>query len=763
MNKAITDGLVFTPRKFANGLDVWSSQDGTPGSDMYHGSPNAVFVAADQDFGGALELHKTAAVQRLRYMGQTTILPGCYLRITAKVKAVSGNLATVRIAGWAGDASNNHVAGLVETGPEVTLTAYGEVVTVSAIVGTGARNGVDMQWGSAPVYGHFGLDLTGPTGGVVRIDDIEIEDITSAFLRDMMDWVDVKDFGAIGDGVTNDQPAFEAADAAANGRRVLVSEGTFFLANHVTFDNPVRFEGTVTMPADRRLILSKNFDLPTYVNAFDDEQLALEKALQALLNFSDHESLDMGGRRVELSRPINVHGAVGNKNSFAVRRVLRNGQLNAVAGSGWDTDVVTSAGTYSVSSPRTLTGVANVANIAIGSLVTGNGVGREVYVRSKNVGANTITLSLSLYDAVGTQNYTFSRFKYILDFSGFTALSHFHMDNIEFFCNGVASAVMLPPDGLLTKIRDCSFIKPKDRAITSIGEGCQGLQVDRNQFSSNEQSMRAQDRTSIVLNVNINDPKIRDNQVHRFAHFAILAGRGNIVSGNHWFQGDEESNALRTTGILFTGKNVRSIVTGNYIDNSFVEMSNEHDAEPNHVSGFTFGGLTIVGNTFVSINVAPWFKWIVITPYGTGHSLQGFHVTGNTIRALNGSVDRIEGVDTSFATLNFGAMRNVTFESNTFNNVTAWSISPVTVDHNEASDQNIWTIDFAPHLPFGGWARTVTAVVADGMIRDAANARVDAMPYTIKQIGADRDQVRLNWPVACRGRVQVTARVDNPT
>ena len=40
----------------------------------------------------------------------------------------------------------------------------------------------------------------------MRIDDIEVEDITSAFNRTMMDWVDVRDFGAVGDGVTDDQP-----------------------------------------------------------------------------------------------------------------------------------------------------------------------------------------------------------------------------------------------------------------------------------------------------------------------------------------------------------------------------------------------------------------------------------------------------------------------------------------------------------------------------------------------------------------------------
>ena len=53
----------------------------------------------------------------------------------------------------------------------------------------------------------------------------------------------------------------------------------------------------------------------------------------------------------------------------------------------WDDTVVTSQATYTTSDSKRLTGVTNVANIEIGSLVTGAGVGREVYVKSKNVGA----------------------------------------------------------------------------------------------------------------------------------------------------------------------------------------------------------------------------------------------------------------------------------------------------------------------------------------------------------------------------------------
>ncbi|WP_336470008.1 hypothetical protein [Candidatus Halocynthiibacter alkanivorans] len=117
MNKAITDGLVFMPPAFALGLTQWSSEDGTPGSATWDGAGNAALVPADTDFAGALEIQKNDSITSLRYMGETTVLPGCYLQVTARVKAVSGNLPSVRIAAWAGDVANANVPGVVQTGP----------------------------------------------------------------------------------------------------------------------------------------------------------------------------------------------------------------------------------------------------------------------------------------------------------------------------------------------------------------------------------------------------------------------------------------------------------------------------------------------------------------------------------------------------------------------------------------------------------------------------------------------------------------------
>ena len=346
---------------------------------------NAALVAADADFGDCLEIFKTDTVTKLRYMGQTPIRPGLYLRVSARIKVLSGLLPNVRIAAWAGNVSNANVSGVPQTGAETTMTDYGDVVTVSAIIGTGSRMGVDMPWGDAATYGHLGLDLTGPNGGQVRIENISIEDVTSIFHRSMMDWVDVRDFGAMGDGTTDDRDAFFAADAAAAGRSVLVPSGTYYIASNLTMNSPVRFEGTLTMPDGARLALNENFDLNGYAAAFGDEVLGLKKGLQQLFNQSDHEAFDLCGRRVILDEPLDVQAAVGNRNTYANRRVIRNGQLSAATSTGWEDEVTTRSATWQASNPLELTGVSNVADIPIGALVTGPvGVGREVYVVGKN-------------------------------------------------------------------------------------------------------------------------------------------------------------------------------------------------------------------------------------------------------------------------------------------------------------------------------------------------------------------------------------------
>lgn len=743
------------PPAFSAGLNVWSSEDGTPGSETYDGAVNAAYVPADADFAGCLELLKNQATQRLRYMGQTPLQPGCYLQIKARVKAMSGALPNVRIAAWAGDGTESHVPGLVEVGPTVALTSYGEVVEVTAIIGSGNRGGVDMAWGTTPIYAHIGLDLTGATGGVVRIDDIEVVDLTSAFHRDMMAMVDVRDYGAVGDGTTDDTAAFEAANAAANGRTVLVSAGTYLLSGGMVFTERVRFEGTVTMPREAIFSLTKNFDLPAYIDAFGNEQLAFEKAFQSLLNSAEHESLDCGGRKITITEPMDMQALVPNRDSYAQRRNIINAQFYVSGDSAWEDDVATSSGTYSTSNARVLTNVTNVANVQVGSLVTGNGVGREVYVKSKNNATQEIELSAPLYDAVGTQTYTFTRFKYIMDFSGFSKLQRFSLSHVELLCNSKASGILLPPAGVIFHVRDSWITRPKDRGITSHGEGCQGMLIDRCQFLTDEADERAQDRSTIVLNTNANDVKLRNNRATQFRHFAVLGGSNNMVIGNHFFQGDSEPDGVRTAGIVVCSGYCSTTIADNYVDNCSIEWTNERDATPDFSSGFSFAALSIDNNVFLSGDVASWFGYLVVKPYGAGHFIGGLSVTGNKFRSVDGAIDRVDRVDESFASLDMSKGKNILVDGNTFHQITTPIYNPLMVTHDQNSAASSWTVQTGGQLPFGGQARSVQSVVTTDRLRTSANQTRWAVPYVDLQQGSNGDQIRLNWQEPLTGGVAV--------
>lgn len=751
----------FTPAPYSEGLEAYSNGNGTPGSPSYATSGNGVFVPADQDFGGALEILKTDSTQRLRYKGQTPIDPGCYVQIKVRLKAISGNLPSVRIAAYAAQSNGSAIPGVVTEGAITPLTAYGEVVEVSAIVGIGNRPGVDMVWGPTADYGHFGIDLLGQNGGVVRVDDIEINNVTNLFLADIVSTVDVRDYGAIGNGTTDDTAAFEAANAAANGRTVLIPEGTFLLNGDVTFDTPVKFVGKVTMPTAAILLLRRNFDLPNYIEAFENEELAFRKAFQALLNNADHESLDLGGRKVGLTEPVDMQAAVPNRTRYETRRAIHNGQLIALTGGDWGTTTITAQATYSPSNARTLTNVANVANIPIGSHVSGAGVGREIYVRGKNVARGELTLNGPLYDAAGTQNFTFRRYKYLLDFSGFEVFAKFILHNIEFQCQELCSGIMLANAGTIFTVRDCFITTPKDRGITSMGGGCQGMFIERCQFLSSENDLPVSQRTSVALNVNANDVKLRNCRSERFRHFAVMTGQNHIIAGNHFFQGDTVNGGIRSAGVVMAEAYASCIFTNNYVDNAFFEWTNERDPSPVFSGGFSFSSMDITSNVFLSGEVATSFSYLVVKPYGAGHFINGLNVAGNRFRSINGFVERVERVDTSFADLNFTRMRNIRFEGNSFHGINSPVVNPHLMEFTQNTDAQTWVVETGPGLPFNGRSVSVDAVVVRGGVRNGANALNFDNPFVRAQQGPAADQVHVIWSEPVRGKIAVTTRMDN--
>jgi hypothetical protein len=104
----------------------------------------------------------------------------------------------------------------------------------------------------------------------------------------------------------------------------------------------------------------------------------------------------------------------------------------------------------------------------------------------------------------------------------------------------------------------------------------------------------------------------------------------------------------------------------------------------------------------------------------------------------------------------------VVFEGNAFNGVSQVTMSPLVIEHSQATAADTWVVNGAGYLPFSGRARNVTGLVAEGPITNTANTPQFVMPYTLTEQGAGAQSAHLKWPAAVKGRVHVTLRCDNP-
>jgi hypothetical protein len=64
-------------------------------------------------------------------------------------------------------------------------------------------------------------------------------------------------------------------------------------------------------------------------------------------------------------------------------------------------------------------------------------------------------------------------------------------------------------------------------------------------------------------------------------------------------------------------------------------------------------------------------------------------------------------------------------------------------------------------LPFGGYARDVSAIVAKNSLTTSAGAQSYAFPTVAVEKGFDRNEVELSFPTATKGKVSVTVQCDS--
>lgn len=170
-----------TPPAFSEGLADWSRGDGLPNGASYEGDATSRLVD-DPDFGRCLELRKFECLQRLRYMGEMPVRPGAVIEVRARLRAVSGALPAARIAVRPGGRGGRALTDLPGEGPLVALAAHGAVVDLAVTFARSDAPGAErvaLVWDERVLYAHVGIDLVGPCGGVVRIENLQARELSA--------------------------------------------------------------------------------------------------------------------------------------------------------------------------------------------------------------------------------------------------------------------------------------------------------------------------------------------------------------------------------------------------------------------------------------------------------------------------------------------------------------------------------------------------------------------------------------------------------
>ncbi len=748
-------GQSILPKKFREGLKYWRSSLLNVSAQHIDRQSNYQLVETIGDDYGCLKFKKNESTQQLVYDNKIPIKIGQYLEIKATLKLKSGSAPDVRVVATPMSGSSTIITGMPTQGPKVTVPNAGSC-EVSAIVGSGNRDGVDMAWGLDFESMFFGLEFSGPNGGEIYIQDIEIIDATGHFLSTNSDWVDIRDFGAIGNGKHDCHEAFVRADAEADGRAIFIPKGSYFVGSTLTLKSPIRAYGRMTCDEDTPIMLSDCYNLETYMNVFKELGFSFRKALQALYRFKEHFALDLCGRTIPLHEPVDV-GAIAGIPKYTKTHTIHNGQFSVRGTDAWKTKIVKASASYSSSKRRELSNVDKIEQIEVGSLIQGAGIGREVYVVSVDVAGKKITTSSDLRQPASRQSYQFSRFRFMLDFSGLNKVWRMELRDLDFDCHALASSIMLPHIGISNRIIGCWFRQPKDRAICSHHEGCFCVTIRGCYFNSCEEGLSAKDRQSIAISLRRNDGKIIDCLASFFLHFCFLDQSGYIITGNHFYQGNFTKTPDRTAGIVICYKNGNSCIVGNYVDNAHIEISNEQEYYYKNWNKSLFGGVTITGNYFCALNVDKNYHWIVLRPYGNGHHIDGLEVCDNTFYTdVDQSIDRVEAVYNSNGSFNFDKTRNLRFDNNGYNGIVNETHSPVLREVKKGSATSTWTQSFSDVLPFGAKVLRVESVVP---MSDLSRREV---PLAAVKKGSRDQGIELSFASATKGSLMVKVGADLP-
>jgi len=463
---------------------------------------------------------------------------------------------------------------------------------------------------------------------------------------------------------------------------------------------------------------------------------------------------DGRGRNINLSRPIDM-STVATKTVFASVRNFMN--CNLVASQDFPDTVVTKFASCTAGSDvmtmADTTGLTRGMHV-ITTTFSSRGVARETYIKSVD-SSTQITLSVPAWRSRTNFSHTFTKYGFMLDFSKWEDLERTRFTNTNFNLGGFASGILLPFTALETEINLCRFGNVKAKGIVDFNQASNALSIGQCNFTSAESTglpWTEADRVGCAVVCTHNDSKINRIRGLGFLHNIVYHGSGHLLHGYHMFAGEQE-------GIIFTRNDVKSTITGSYIDNACISLTGEYGGTTD------LGGLSIIGNHFTKQANDPDFRWILLKPHAADSTLENLNVVGNVFHCLAGTILRADGVDTTNGSMDASSYKRLHWHSNGYRSVVTPTSNPATVEKelvNADTAVSTMTFDLGDYLPFSGW--TKTASVDTMKFRDNSNAQVFDVPYiqVATDLGAgNRTKVQLNFAGTRRGRFRVTADVNS--
>jgi|GEM_PF-1241221 len=482
------------------------------------------------------------------------------------------------------------------------------------------------------------------------------------------------------------------------------NEGIYALDKTADKWNQTTLKAPYILSSYRGLKISEFIDTNNILHV--DNKAKVQEAFNVLLNSGRYTELDMEGRRVAIDGVMDFGAIWEGKPSQGIKTV-RNGWFSALTDmsspSNFTRNVTTTIG-------KDVINISSTDGIAPGMYVSGPAVPRETYIVSVGEdGLGTARINTHAWRTVKDAVHRFQEFDYMFDFKNVSGLSNFRFHNITFDALNKISIIRGPQSGSTMTLSHCILHQPKMRGITFWTSGGSNLQMDNCQGVANktDRGLPPEERVGVFCTVTTNDCKFRGNYVWQFKHTLVLHGSGNVIVGNHFWQGKNPESEVgpfdtRTASIILTSANNKTNITGNYIDNSWIELANDNTTDLNWPLG---GGVTITGNQFTTVSRIGTYGFIALAPYKPNSSCARISVIGNVFKNVYGgafgAIVPMEKADViivpqgSYGSIDHTQVSQIYWRSNNYGQVKKETASELTVEKFVPAGSETSTVGFS--------------------------------------------------------------------